>query len=80
MKQSKKFDLNWGDIRNQIKASIVWLAPLVVLYIAQLQGALMDHKTLTLADLTPNSMTVGAVQLYVINQAFGLFNKFVSGK
>lgn len=80
MKQSKKFDLNWGDIRNQIKASIVWLAPLVVLYIAQLQGALIDHKTLILADLTPNEMTVGGIQLYVINQAYGIFNKFVAGK
>jgi hypothetical protein len=52
----------------------------VVLYIAQLQGALIDHKTLTLADLTPNEMTVGGIQLYVINQAYGIFNKFVAGK
>lgn len=80
MKQSKKFNLNWGDIRNQIKASIVWLAPLVVLYIAQLQGSLIDHKTLSLADLRPNELTLGGIQLYFVNQAFGLFQKFVAGK
>lgn len=77
---SDKYTLNSEDVKKQLRACIVWLAPLAVLYLAQLQGSLIDHKTLSLGDLRPNEMTLGGIQLYFVNQAFGLFQKFVAGK
>lgn len=77
---SDKYTLNREDVKKQLRACFIWLAPLAVLYLAQLQGALIDHKTLTLADLAPNELTLGGIQLYFVNQAFGLFQKFIAGK
>lgn len=78
--KSKKNTLNREDVIKQLRACIVWLAPLMILYFAQLSGAIADKKVLAWTDFVPNSMTVGAVQLYVINQVYGLFQKFVAGK
>lgn len=77
---SDKYTLNREDVIKQLRACIVWLAPLMILYFAQLSGTIADKKVLAWADFVPNSMTVGAVQLYIINQAYGLFQKFVAGK
>lgn len=78
--KSKKYQLNNEDVKKQLRACIVWLAPLMILYFAQLSGAIADKKVLGWADFVPNEMTVGGIQLYVINQAYGIFNKFVAGK
>lgn len=78
--KSKKFRLNKKDIKDQLHSAFVWLAPLGILYVAQLSGSLAEKKVLGFADLVPNLMTISAIQLYFVNQLFGLFRKAMAGK
>lgn len=80
MKHSKKWDLNNRDYSMQLRSALQWLAPLFILYIVQLLTTIAKKKVLGITDLTPDSMTIGAGQLYLLNQLYGLFNKLKAGK
>ena len=69
-----------GDVRGQIKAAFVWLAPLALVYVTQLQGTLQLNDHLSWNDFAPTPVSLGAMQLYVVNQLFGLFNRWKAGK
>lgn len=69
-----------SDVRKQLQAALVWLAPLVLVYVAQLQGTLQLNDHLAWSDFAPTPVSLGAMQLYVVNQLFGLFNRWKAGK
>ena len=80
MEQSNKGSLNKRDFKMQFKQALVWLAPLVLVYITQLQGTLQANNGLSWKDFQPTWTTIGAAQLYIINQVYGLFIKFKEGE
>ena len=80
MEQSNKGSLNKRDFKVQLKQALVWLAPLVLVYITQLQGTLQANNGLSWKDFQPTWTTIGGIQLYVVNQVYGLFIKWKDGK
>ena len=78
--KSKKNTLNKADWRKQLVSAGIWLAPLAVFYLAQLQGSLVDKKVLGWAELIPNEMTTVAMQYYAVSQAYGILRRFMEGK
>ncbi|MCR4284474.1 MAG: hypothetical protein NUV97_00325 [archaeon] len=78
--KSKKWDLNKKDYTVQLQSALRWLSPLFILYLVQLLAVIAKKKVLGIADLTPDTMTIGAGQLYLLNQLYGLFTKLKSGK
>ena len=77
---SDKYNLNKNDFSLQMKQALVWLAPLLLVYITQLQGTLQANNGLSIKDFIPTQMSLGAMELYIVNQLYGLFNKWKSGK
>lgn len=78
--KSKKWDLNKRDYKAQLQSAIVWLAPIALVYLGQLLASLKADGFLAWVDFIPDTMTIGAIQLYVVNQVFGLFLKLKAGK
>lgn len=75
---SKKWRLNTSDFEKQLKSAFVWLAPMALVYVGQLLVSMKATGVLKSGDLYPDSQTVGAIQLYFVNQVYGLFNKLKS--
>ena len=74
--KSKKFTLNETDYENQLKSAIEWLIPLALLYLTQLQGTLQLNNGLSIKDFMPTAVTIGGMELYIVNQFYGLFSKW----
>ena len=77
---SKKWRLNWDDVKKQGISALLWLRPMALVYLAQLFFALKQKGLLGWGDFYPDPFTWGAIQLYVLNQLNGLFNKAKAGK
>jgi hypothetical protein len=64
----------WG------KNLLIFLAPVALIYIlattALITGA---NGVVTLSDFVPNSVTIGAMTLYVLNAVTDLLRKFTAG-
>lgn len=73
-----KYSLNKKDVKNQVAQAIRWLIPLILIYIVQLQGTLSKGGIIPLSDFIPTGATIGAIELYVVNQVYGLLNKFLA--
>lgn len=80
MEKSKKWTLNKNDLKNQLKSALIWLTPMALVYLGQLLTTIAEKKVLGIADLNPDLLTIGAIQLYLINQFYGLFNKLKAEK
>lgn len=76
---SKKWRLNIADFEKQLRSALAWLAPMALVYIGQLYFTMKAGGVLKNADFYPDAQTVGAIQLYVVNQVWGLFNKLKAG-
>ena len=77
---SKKWRLNVSDFERQLRSALVWLAPMALVYLGQLMFGMKESGVLKMEDFYPDSQTVGAIQLYFINQLWGLLNKLRAGK
>lgn len=80
MDESKGGSLNKRDFKNQGRAALKWLAPLGLMYITQLTGYLQVNKFFQLSDLIPTQMTLGGIELYVVNQLYGLLIRWQKGE
>lgn len=58
------------------KNALVFLAPLVVLYLTFVIANMQDN--FALSDFVPNNATVGAMVLYVLNVFLDFFRKFIA--
>lgn len=73
-----KYTLNKKDVKVQAAQAIRWLIPLILIYIVQLQGTLSKGGIIPLSEFVPTGATIGAVELYVCNQIFGLLQKYIA--
>jgi hypothetical protein len=77
---SPKFSLDAIDIQKWISNLLLFLAPVALIYIlattALITGA---NGVVTLSDFVPNSVTIGAMTLYVLNAVTDLLRKFTAG-
>ncbi len=78
---SKQYTLNSRDWKAALKRGLLFLAPLALIYINQVTGAIQQSgHSITLFDFIPSAFTWGAVSLYVLNRITDLINRFISGK
>ncbi len=81
MEKSKKWELNKADWKAALRSALVFLAPVVVIYL-QGVGAVMFMKghIPVLTDFVPNTITVGAIIAWFYMQILGIFLRYQSGK
>lgn len=69
-------ELNAIDVKNQLRAALMWLVPLGLLYLDQVRALWQVNSSLEMKDLIPTPVTIGGMQLYIMNQLYGLFNRW----
>ena len=79
MANSKPMSLNRTDMNNVFKTGIIFIAPVALIYFAQVTGALqVSNHTFSFGDLVPSSFTLGAMVLYIFNRLTDIIRKFVA--
>ena len=79
MNNSAKYSLNTRDWKQVLKSALVWLVPLGLIYIAQIQAILQNNGiTIKLEDFIPTTFTWGAIVHYVTNRLYDIGQKFLS--
>lgn len=73
---SDKRELNGVDIKNQLRSAVAWLLPLGILYLDQVRIQWAINGFLDAKDLVPTQVTIGGMQLYIMNQLYGLVNRW----
>ena len=71
--------VNKADLKKWGGNLVLFLAPLGVIYLLQLYS-LLQNGPLAVADLYPSALTMGAIELYVINGLLDLLKKFTDPK
>ena len=71
--------VNNADLGRWGKNLLVFLTPLLLVYFLQLQGQLADGS-LGWGDLFPTQVTMGALQLYVVNGVLDFLRKLTDSK
>ncbi len=68
------------DWKQAARRGALFLAPLSLIYLTQITGALQQEgHTFVVRDLIPSTFTQGALVLYVANRLTDLINRFIKG-
>ncbi len=76
-KQSNKWTLNTTDAKKWVKNTIVFLAPLFLMYFASITALIQDG--LALSDFKIQPLVAGAMVLYILNVVTDLLKKLQEG-
>ena len=71
--------VNKADLQKWLSNALIFLAPLSLVYLGQLNAGLQDG-IFELSDFIPTSVTIGAIQLYIVNALTDLVRKFTDSK
>jgi len=71
-----KYELTRTDRSKWIVNLVVFIAPVAILYLTQVQAGVVDG--VTAGDFIPSQFTFGAMTLYVINTLIDLLKKFMT--
>lgn len=74
---TQKFSLNAADVQRWIANLIVFIAPVLLIYLLAVI-ATINSSGVSLASFAPNALTVGAMVLYILNAVVDIIRKFVS--
>lgn len=78
--QSQAGTLNSTDIQNWAKNLLVFLAPVIILYLTSVLAVVQfPGHVVKLVDFIPNSVTVGGIVVYLLNGIIDLFKKLIQG-
>lgn len=78
-KVSPRWKINKEDIDKWLLGLRDFLVPLSFIYVMQVFAS-VQNGPLSLNDLIPTQLTVGAIELYILNAIVGLYRKFQDGK
>lgn len=60
------------------KQALLFLAPLVLLYVNQVTGILsLPTHIINLSDFIPSSFTLGAISLFILNRVTDIIKRFI---
>ena len=76
---SPKGTLNLENIRSIFKNMVIFFVPVILLYGAQLTGAMTDHMTLKLLDFVPSAFVIGAFEAHIIGTVLDYLRKLNAG-
>lgn len=77
MDQSNKWRLNREDIKKWVRNLGIFLAPILVIYLAPVVDSLKDGFSFSDFAITP--LVQGAIVLYIVNGILDLLRKFSAG-
>lgn len=78
---SERFKLDTTDWKNIYHSALVWLIPLGLIYLLQIQAVLQANNiTIKTEDFIPTTFTWGAITHYAVNRLYDAGKKFVAGK
>lgn len=76
---SKKFDLSQEDLKRSFHWSLVFLAPLALIYLTSVITILsFPGHIFSLQDLFPNPVTAGALALYILDRLYDIVMRFIA--
>ena len=75
-KVSPAGQVNSTDLKKIARDTAIFFAAPVLMYLAQVQGSLSQDGIVTLNDLVPSLMTIGAIQGWGISIIINFFLKF----
>ena len=73
MEDSKAGELTKQDLKKQLKSAFVWSFPVFAIYFTQVMATVQMGNGIKVSDLTPTSITTGAMISWVIQQMQGLY-------
>ncbi len=80
MNKSQYLHLNKTDIKNQLRAALKWSAPVLLMYITSVIGAIqVPGHNIGLNDFIPTTLTIGGIVAWLLMQAQGLLIKLTDG-
>lgn len=77
--ESKKFQINAKDVKKVLSNALLFLAPVILLYITFVQTEI-NADGIQLKDFIPNSIVIGAMVLYGLNVITDFLKKLLAGK
>ncbi len=78
---SESLVLDKNDWKKAAKRGLLFLAPLTLLYLGQLTGALQQEgHVFVVKDLIPSTFTWGAIVLYAANRLTDIVNRFIQSQ
>ncbi len=72
--------LNIDDIKKMVRNAIIFFVPVILLYGAQLTGALSNHMVLNMKDIVPSAFVIGAFEAHIIGTALDYLRKLNASK
>lgn len=77
---SRSGTLNSTDIKNWSTNLLIFIAPIVMLYITGVLGIIQLHgHVITLTDFIPNNVSLIGMLVYLLNAVLDLFRKLIEG-
>lgn len=76
---SEKYTLNKVDFKRVLNNSLVFLAPLLLIYLGSVVSSI-DNGGFALTDFIPDNIVIGAMVLYVLNTMMDVLKKYSEGK
>jgi len=71
--------LNHTDWKNILRGGVIFVAPVILIYFAQVTGALsVEGHAFSVRDFIPSTFTQGSMVLFVLNRLTDILRKFVS--
>jgi len=74
---SEKYTLNGVDFKKILNNALVFLAPLILIYLGSVISNMNDG--FSLADFVPDNIVIGAMVLYVLNTMTDILKKYSQG-
>jgi hypothetical protein len=75
---SEKYTLNKEDFKKVLNNAVVFLAPLLLIYLGSVISNIGDGFALT--DFIPDNIVIGAMVLYLLNAMTDVLKKYSQGK
>ena len=79
MAVSKPMSLNKTDYKLIVRSGLIFLAPVVLIYLTQVTGALsVQGHEFSYKDLIPSTFTQGGMVLFVLNRITDIIRKYIA--
>lgn len=71
--------VNERDLKKIARDTAIFFAPVILIYLGQVQGTLNQNNIILLNDFIPNLMTIGAIEGWAIGIVINFFLKLRDG-
>lgn len=79
--QSPRFSWNSSDTQAWVRQALKFIVPVALIYLTPIlmESSKAGHVP-SVSDFMPTGVTLGAIQLYILNRIYDALARFVSGE